>query len=113
MVSVTGKFVNGVARPDETVEGHNGQPVIIIFVDQQPDAERVQRLHEQADAWLRRQAADAVREPAPLTAQERERLDAEFDHLLTQIRTRTADHSEDELAVRVERAVAAVRARDV
>ena len=34
MLSVKGMFQNGVAQPTEPVEGHDGQPVIITFVDE-------------------------------------------------------------------------------
>jgi hypothetical protein len=33
MHTVTGSFKNGVAKPDEPVEGHEGQAVLITFLD--------------------------------------------------------------------------------
>ena len=33
MLSVKGMFQNGVAQPVEPIEGHDGQPVIITFLD--------------------------------------------------------------------------------
>ena len=32
MLSVKGKFKNGVAQPSEPIEGHDGQAVIITFL---------------------------------------------------------------------------------
>ena len=36
LVSVKGVFKDGVAQPVETVEGREGQPVVITFVEDQP-----------------------------------------------------------------------------
>lgn len=33
MVSVRGVFRNGAAQPEEAVEGYEGQPVLITFMD--------------------------------------------------------------------------------
>src|SRR5687768_15531169 len=41
MYTVTGSFKNGVAKPDEPVEGYEGQPVLITFLD---DSKRVDDL---------------------------------------------------------------------
>jgi hypothetical protein len=38
MLSVKGKFQNGVALPDQNVEGREGRPVIITFVDDSDQA---------------------------------------------------------------------------
>jgi hypothetical protein len=35
MVAVRGTFRNGVAQPVEAVEGHDGQPVLITFLDEE------------------------------------------------------------------------------
>jgi hypothetical protein len=35
MLSVKGTFKDGVAQPNETIEGHEGQTVLIIFVEEQ------------------------------------------------------------------------------
>jgi hypothetical protein len=35
MLSVKGTFQNGVARPSEPVEEHEGQPVIITFLEEE------------------------------------------------------------------------------
>ena len=34
MLSVKGKFQNGIAQPDVPVEGRNGQSVVITFVEE-------------------------------------------------------------------------------
>jgi hypothetical protein len=34
MLSVKGLFHNGVAQPDEPIEGYEGQPVIITFLEE-------------------------------------------------------------------------------
>lgn len=34
MLSVNGTFQDGVAQPDVPVEGHNGQPVLITFLQE-------------------------------------------------------------------------------
>jgi hypothetical protein len=34
MLSVKGTFQNGVVHPNEPIEGHEGQSVIIVFVDE-------------------------------------------------------------------------------
>ncbi len=34
MLAVKGIFQNGIARPTEPVEGRNGQPVIITFLEE-------------------------------------------------------------------------------
>jgi len=34
MLSIKGTFQNGVAQPVQPVEGHDGQPVIITFLDE-------------------------------------------------------------------------------
>ncbi len=38
MLSVKGTFHNGVAQPTDPVEGHDGRPVIITFLDEQGPA---------------------------------------------------------------------------
>lgn len=40
MLSIKGTFQNGVAQPIQPVEGHNGQPVIITFLDEGMTDER-------------------------------------------------------------------------
>lgn len=35
MLSVKGKFQNGVAQPTEPIEGHDGESVIITFLDEE------------------------------------------------------------------------------
>jgi hypothetical protein len=34
MLSIKGTFQNGVAQPDVPIEGHNGQSVVIVFLDE-------------------------------------------------------------------------------
>ncbi|MBR8832597.1 MAG: hypothetical protein DSM106950_00770 [Stigonema ocellatum SAG 48.90 = DSM 106950] len=34
MLSVKGTFQNGVVHPSESIEGREGQPVIIVFVEE-------------------------------------------------------------------------------
>lgn len=34
MLSVKGTFQNGVVHPNEPIEGHEGQSVIIVFVEE-------------------------------------------------------------------------------
>ncbi len=36
MLSVKGQFKDGVARPAEPLEGRDGQPVIITFLEEEP-----------------------------------------------------------------------------
>lgn len=38
MLSVKGKFKNGVAQPSEPIEGHDGQAVIITFLGENSDS---------------------------------------------------------------------------
>ncbi len=40
MLSVKGRFVDGVALPNESVEGYNQEEVIIIFLRSNEEAER-------------------------------------------------------------------------
>jgi hypothetical protein len=35
MLSVKGKFQNGAAQPTEPIEGHDGESVIITFLDEE------------------------------------------------------------------------------
>lgn len=35
MVSVKGTYRNGVVHPDEPVEGHDGQAVLITFLEEE------------------------------------------------------------------------------
>ncbi|MEH2209319.1 hypothetical protein [Nostoc sp.] len=39
MLSVKGTFQNGVVHPNEPIEGHEGQSVIIVFVEENPTPE--------------------------------------------------------------------------
>jgi hypothetical protein len=36
MFAIKGLFQDGVARPDEPIEGREGQPVIITFLEEEP-----------------------------------------------------------------------------
>jgi predicted DNA-binding antitoxin AbrB/MazE fold protein len=74
------------------------------------DRQRVQQLHEKANAWLAQQPAAAVREPQRFSPAEQARLDAEFDQLLTEMQATIGADDEAELAALVDEAVAAVRA---
>ena len=38
MLSVKGKFKNGVAQPSDPIEGHDGQAVIITFLGENSDS---------------------------------------------------------------------------
>lgn len=109
-------YENGLLKPLQPLPLRDRQRVkIIVLPDElraQADPERVRQLHEQADAWLAQQPPHAVREPKPLSPAEKERLDAEFDQLLAEIHSKSADYSEEELAALVDAAVAAVRSRD-
>lgn len=42
MLSVKGRFVDGVARPVEPVEGYDQEEVIITFLRRDDDAERAE-----------------------------------------------------------------------
>ncbi len=42
MLSVKGRFVDGVARPVEPVEGYDQEEVIITFLRRNDDAERAE-----------------------------------------------------------------------
>lgn len=49
MVSIRGTFRNGCAQPEEAVEGRDGEPVIITFL--QEEAEAVPSAAEEDVAW--------------------------------------------------------------
>lgn len=109
-------YEDGVLKPSQPLplQDHQEVQVIVLFDEPRGDVDpaRVRQLHEQADTWLAQQSAQAVREPKPLTAQERERLDAELDQLLAGIHALSASSSDAEIADEVDAAVMAVRATD-
>jgi predicted DNA-binding antitoxin AbrB/MazE fold protein len=109
-------YENGSLRLLQPLPLRDHQQVQIIVLPEvsytPADPERVRQMHERADAWLAQQRPDAVREPKPLSPAEKARLDAEFDQLLAEIRAKSAESSEEELASRVDAAIAAVRAGD-
>jgi len=41
LLSVKGIFKNGVARPAQPVEGREGQPVVIMFLEEPPDSSTI------------------------------------------------------------------------
>jgi len=47
MLSIKGKFQGGVAQPLEPVSGHDGQPVIITFLE----AEKTSGLSQDDSGW--------------------------------------------------------------
>jgi hypothetical protein len=48
LLSVKGTFQDGVARPAESVEGRDGQPVVIIFLEEDHNGST---LLEDGPAW--------------------------------------------------------------
>lgn len=106
-------YENGILKPLEPLALRERQYVQInIIVTDAParvDGERLRQIEEQADAWLAQQPTHAVREPAPLATDEKERLDAEFDQLLSELQRQAVDLTEDELTDRINVAVAAIR----
>jgi hypothetical protein len=52
MISVRGTFRNGCAQPDEAVEGHEGQPVIITFVENEGQARDGKAIETDYDALI-------------------------------------------------------------
>ena len=49
MLSVKGTFQNGVARPSEPIEEHEGHPVIITFLEEEATSLSPAAVH--AEAW--------------------------------------------------------------
>jgi hypothetical protein len=86
----------------------------LIFVAPQDhlrsvDERRLREMNAQADAWLARQSADAVRQPRSFSPVHQDRLDAELDLLLAEVDAAMDDVSEDEVTTLVDEAVKAVR----
>ena len=97
----------------QPVSLHNHQRVkVIVMTEQaagQSDSVRVQRLHEEADRWLATQPKSAVREPEPLSLASRERIDSEFEKLLSEIRAESTAGSEANIEALVNTATATMR----
>ncbi len=51
LLSVKGQFQNGVARPAELVEGREGQPVVIIFLEEYPVNSMTHEVRDSDVTW--------------------------------------------------------------
>ncbi len=51
LLSVKGMFQNGVARPAELVKGREGQPVVIIFLEDYPVNSTTREVKEKDVTW--------------------------------------------------------------
>ena len=51
LLSVKGMFQNGVARPAEFVKGREGQPVVIIFLEEYPVNSATREVRDEDVTW--------------------------------------------------------------
>jgi hypothetical protein len=51
LLSVKGMFQDGVARPAELVKGREGQPVVIIFLEEYPTNSVTREIKDQDVMW--------------------------------------------------------------
>lgn len=114
---VTAVYENGLLKPLQHLPLQEHQRVLVIVLPLDVDRERVSyspervaEMEAQVEAWLRRQPADALREPLPLSHAVRQALDQASDEALAAIRRHAAAFDDDEIAADVEAALAEVRA---
>ncbi len=51
LLSVKGMFQNGVAHPTELVKGREGQPVVIIFLEEYPVNSTTREVRDEDVTW--------------------------------------------------------------
>lgn len=114
--AIIATYENGLLKPSEKLPLREHDQVLVVVVpltpqvEYAPDATRVAKMREQAEAWLSQQPSDAVREPLTLSSETEQRLDNEFNAALTAIRARASRFNEKQILADVEAAIAEVRA---
>jgi predicted DNA-binding antitoxin AbrB/MazE fold protein len=114
---VTAVYEDGLLKPLQRLPLQEHQRVVVFVLPLDTERERVSyspewiaEMEAQVEAWLRRQPADVLREPLPLSSAVRQAMNQAFDEALAAIRSHAVAFDDDEIAADVEAALAEVRA---
>ena len=113
---VTATYQDSTLRLAQALPLPNQQQVLVIVLPlpeavpfAKPNLARVAVMREQAAQWLNQQSPDAVRPPLRLSQAQEQKLDADFEAALADIRARASRFSAAEIVADVEAALAEVR----
>jgi len=108
-IPIKAVYENGLLRPLQALPFLDHQEVIItVTAENRPqsvDGARLQAMHAQADAWLSRQPAHAIRTSRSPSPAHYTRLNRELDQLLSEVDTEMGDANEDEIARLIDEAI--------